>query len=142
MVFADLLVGDYFSLDGKPYMRLQECIMSLDKRDFGLVYPMPFGDSPVKFLSAFEYKPNPYIAVDSDINPNNVPIDKAPYNMLLQSVNTNSLYVKIKAFYGASDNLIYVKTLMHQGSFCDSARTSINVRIVDAMTVVYDEKII
>lgn len=142
MTFADLYIGDYFSLNGKPYMRLQEYIMSLSKGGFGLVYTMPSGNCPVEFLPSFEYKPNPYIAVDSDINPNNVPIDKAPYNMLLQSVNTNSLYVKIKAFYGAGDSLVYIKTLMHQGSFCDSARTSINVRIVDAMTVVYDEKII
>lgn len=142
MTFADLRMGDYFSLGGKPYMRLQEYIMSLDKHFFGVVYTPPVGNCPVEFLPSFEYKPNPYIAVDSDINPNNVPIDKAPCNVLLQSVNTNSLYVKIKAFYGAGDNLIYVKTLMNQGSFCDSARTSINVRIVDAMTVVYDEKII
>lgn len=142
MTFADLHIGDYFLLIDKPYIRLQEYIMSLDKGDFGLVYTMPSGSCPVEFLSSFEYKPNPYLAVDSDINPNNVPIDKAPSYMLLQSVNTNSLYVKIKAFYGTGDNLIYVKTLMHQGSFCDSARTSINVRIVDAMTVVYDEKII
>ena len=142
MTFADLHIGDYFSLNGKPYMRLRKHIMSLDKYFFGIMYTPPASTCLVEFLSSFEYKPNPYIAVDSDINPNNVPIDKAPYNMLLQSVNTNSLYVKIKAFYGAGDSLIYVKTLMHQGSFCDSARTSMNVRIVDAMTVVYDEKII
>lgn len=34
MVFADLRMGDYFSLGGKPYMRLQEYIMSLDKYFF------------------------------------------------------------------------------------------------------------
>lgn len=142
MIFADLRMGDYFSLGGKPYMRLQEYIMSLDKYFFGIVYTPPVGNCPVEFLPSFEYKLDPSIQVNSSISPNNVPIDKAPCNVLLQSVNTNSLYVKIKALDGAGYSLIYIKTLMNQGSCCNSAITSINVRIVDAMTVVYDEKII
>ena len=100
MVFSDLRMGDYFSLDGKPYMRLQEYIMSLDKDFFGIVYTTPVGSYQVEFLSSFEYKSSPYIAVDLNIDPNNVPIDKAPCNALLQSVNTNDLYVKIKDLYG------------------------------------------
>lgn len=140
MVFSDLRMGDYFSLDGKPYMRLQEYIMSLDKDFFGIVYTTPVGSYQVEFLSSFEYKSNPCIAVDLNIDPNNVSIDKAPCNVLLQSVNTNSLYVKIKNLYGAGFIVVYVKTQFRQGKFCDADKINMNVRLVDKITVVYDEE--
>lgn len=140
MVFSDLRMGDYFSLDGKPYMRLQEYIMSLDKDFFGIVYTTPVGSYQVEFLSSFEYKSSPYIAVDLNIDPNNVSIDKAPCNALLQSVNTNALYVKIKDLYGTGFSVVCVKALENQGKFCNIEKNHMNVRVVDTMTVVYDEK--
>lgn len=140
MTFADLRMGDYFSLDGKPYMRLQEYIMSLDKDFFGIVYTTPVGSYQVEFLSSFEYKSSPYIAVDLNIDPNNVPIDKAPCNMLLQNVNTNALYVKIKDLYGIGFKVVCVKALKNQGKFFNIEKNHMNVRVVDKMTVVYDEE--
>ena len=140
MTFADLRMGDYFSLDGKPYIRLQEYIMSLDKDFFGIVYTMPVGSYQVEFLPSFEYKSSPCIAVDLNIDPNNVPIDKAPCNVLLQSVSTNALYVKVKSFYGIGFIVVYVKTQFRQGAFCDAEKMNMNVRLVDKMTVVYDEE--
>ena len=140
MVFSDLRMGDYFSLDGKPYMRLQEYIMSLDKDFFGIVYTTPVGSYQVEFLSSFEYKSSPCIAVDLNIDPNNVSIDKAPCNVLLQSVSTNALYVKVKSFYGTGFIVVYVKTQFRQGTFWDAEKINMNVRLVDKMTVVYDEE--
>lgn len=140
MVFSDLRMGDYFSLDGKPYIRLQEYIMSLDKDFFGIVYTTPVGSYQVEFLSSFEYKPSPCIAFGLNIAPNNVPIDKAPCNALLQSVNTNALYVKIKDLYGTGFSVVCVKALENQGKFCNIEKNHMNVRVVDTMTVVYDEE--
>lgn len=140
MVFSDLRMGDYFSLDGKPYMRLQEYIMSLDKDLFGIVYTTPVGSYQVEFLSSFEYKPSPCIAFGLSIAPNNVPIDKAPCNALLQNVNTNALYVKIKDLYGTGFSVVCVKALENQGKFYNIEKNHMNVRVVDTMTVVYDEK--
>lgn len=139
MVFADLRMGDYFSLGGKPYMRLQEYIMSLDKYFFGIVYTPPVGNCPVEFLPLFEYEANSYyLAID--IDPNNVPIDKAPCNVLLQSVGTNSLYAKVKSCYGTGFIVVYVKTRVNQGKFWDAEKMNMNVRIIDKMTIVYDEE--
>ena len=140
MTFADLRMGDYFSLDGKPYIRLQEYIMSLDKDFFGIVYTTPVGSYQVEFLPSFKYKSNPCIAVDLNIDPNNVPIDKAPCNMLLQNVNTNALYVKIKDLYGIGFSVVCVKALKNQGKFYNLEKNHMNVRLVDNMTVVYDEE--
>lgn len=140
MIFSDLRIGDYFSLDSKPYMRLQEYIMSLDKDFFGIVYTTPVGSYQVEFLSSFEYKSRPCIAVDLNIDPNNMPIDEAPCNALLQSVNTNALYVKIKDLYGTGFSVVCIKALENQGKFCNIEKNHMNVRVVDTMTVVYDEK--
>ena len=139
MVFADLRMGDYFSLGGKPYMRLQEYIMSLDKYFFGIVYTPPVGNCLVEFLPSFEYELNSYyIAVDIDTN--NVPIDKAPCNVLLQSVGTNSLYAKVKSCYGTGFIVVYVKMRVNQGKFWGAEKMNMNVRIIDKMTIVYDEE--
>lgn len=139
MVFADLRMGDYFSLGGKPYMRLQEYIMSLDKYFFGVVYTPPVGNCSVEFLPSFEYELNSYyIAVDIDTN--NVPIDKATCNVLLQSVGTNSLYAKVKSCYGTGFIVVYVKTRVNQGKFWGAEKMNMNVRIIDKMTIVYDEE--
>lgn len=140
MTFADLRMGDYFSLDGKPYIRLQEYIMSLDKDFFGIVYTTPVGSYQVEFLSSFEYKSNLCIVVDLNIDPNNVPIDKAPCNMLLQNVNTNALYVKIKDLYGIGFKVVCVKALENQGKFFNIEKNHMNVHVVDKMTVVYNEE--
>lgn len=140
MTFADLRMGDYFSLDGKPYIRLQEYIMSLDKDFFGIVYTTPVGSYQVEFLPSFKYKSSPCIAVDLNIDPNNVPIDKAPCNALLQNVNTNALYVKIKDLYGIGFKIVCVKALENQGKFFNIEKNHMNVRVVDKMTVVYDEE--
>lgn len=140
MTFADLRMGDYFSLDGKPYIRLQEYIMSLDKDFFGIVYTTPVGSYQVEFLPSFKYKSSLCITVDLNIDPNNVPIDKAPCNMLLQNVNTNALYVKIKDLYGIGFKVVCVKALENQGKFFNIEKNHMNVRVVDKMTVVYDEE--
>lgn len=103
------------------------------------MYTSPVGNCPVEFLPSFEYEANSYyLAID--IDPNNVPIDKAPCNVLLQSVGTNSLYAKVKSCYGTGFIVVYVKTRVNQGKFWDAEKMNMNVRIIDKMTVVYDEE--
>lgn len=131
MKFAELLTGDWFEWNERAYIRLKDTIMSLDRRDFGILYPPLWENREVKYITAFDYQVKPSYAGCGN---NEVSIKGAPIEVLLEYPFTGSFYVKISPYDPDDPDLVVIRAQGDdQGSLFYSRFLNSKVRIVDTI---------
>lgn len=136
MIFKNLRSGDWFSINGKPCMRLDECIMSLANEDFGRIHPLLPDDEVVEYLSSFHYEMVDFLADASHYKKGKMSAKDVPYYALFEDIACGSLYVKIPSFHTDDPDLVLVSgSPISQGMMVYSYHHVWPVQMVDDIIV-------
>jgi len=136
MIFKDLRSGDWFSINGKPCMRLDKCIMSLANEDFGRIHPLLPDDKVVEYLSSFHYEMMDFLADASHYSKGSISIEDIPYYALFESIECGNLYVKIPTFHADDPDMVLVSgSPISQGMIVYSYQYTRPVEMIDDIIV-------
>lgn len=112
MKFRELNVGDWFVANGMMWEKVEYCawsgasIMSLDKNDFGHIYPQPNLDIEVDFLPRLDYCHSHFPKTGHNVFNEIVRLDEALFGLPLKSNFVHEIYAKSK--YNDKDVFIVV----------------------------------
>ena len=102
MKFRELNVGDWFVMDNMKWEKVEYCawsgasIMSLDKNDFGHVYPRYNLDKEVDVLPKLDNCHSHFHATGHNVFNEKVLISEAIYGLPLKSTITHEIYAKTR----------------------------------------------
>lgn len=112
MKFRELNIGDWFIANGMMWEKVEYCawsgasIMSLDKNDFGHIYPQPNLDIEVDFLPRLDYCHSHSHKTGHNVFNKIVRLDEALSGLPLKSNFVHEIYAKSK--YNDKDVFIVV----------------------------------
>lgn len=112
MKFRELNIGDWFIANGMMWEKVEYCawsgasIMSLDKNDFGHIYPQPNLDIEVEFLPRLDYCHSHFHKTGHNVFNEIVRLDEALFGLPLKSTFVHEIYAKSK--YNDKDVFIVV----------------------------------
>lgn len=112
MKFRELNIGDWFIANGMMWEKVEYCawsgasIMSLDKNDFGHIYPQPNLDIEVDFLPRLDYCHSHSHKTGHNVFNEIVRLDEALSGLPLKSNFVHEIYAKSK--YNDKDVFIVV----------------------------------
>lgn len=129
MKFHELNVGDWFIMDGMAWEKVDfpfygsSHIMSLDKDNFGHIYPHDNLDAEVDFLPRFEYIHPHFHNTGHNVFNDRVSIQEALAGLPLKSTTKHEVYAKTRVNAYTVYIIIYSEDEERQG-----------------LTMVYDDK--
>lgn len=129
MKFRELNVGDWFIMDGMAWEKIDfpmyssSHIMSLDKDNFGHIYPHDNLDAEVGFLPKFEYIHPHFHSTGHNVFNDRVSIQEALAGLPLKSTTKHEVYAKTRVNAYTVYIIVYSEDEERQG-----------------LTMVYDDK--